>query len=155
SAVTMIEGGVKPNQLPQSARAVANFRVIPGDTADGVLAHVRKVAGEGITVRRVEGGFSAEPSRLAETESASYRLVAETIEEVFPGAAVAPWIVMGATDARHYLPVAENVYRFGPFRFTPEDMSRMHGTGERMCLADADGAVAFYRRLVMRACGAG
>ncbi|HSQ37723.1 MAG TPA: M20/M25/M40 family metallo-hydrolase [Acidimicrobiia bacterium] len=155
SAVTMIEGGVKPNQLPQSARAVANFRVIPGDTVDGVLAHARKVVGEGITVGRVEGGFSAEPSRLADTESASYRLVAETIEEVFPGAAVAPWIVMGATDARHYLPVAENVFRFSPFRFTPEDMSRMHGTGERMCLTDADGAVAFYRRLVMRACGAG
>lgn len=155
SAVTMIQGGVKPNQLPQSARAVANFRVLPGDTAAGVLAHVRKVVGEGIAVRQVEGGFSAEPSVLADTGSASYRLVAETVEEVFPGATVAPWIVMGATDSRHYLPVAESVYRFSPFRFTPEDMSRMHGTGERMRLTDADGAVAFYRRLVMRACGVG
>ena len=32
TAVTMISGGIKPNVLPQSARAVANFRVIPGDT---------------------------------------------------------------------------------------------------------------------------
>jgi len=154
-AVTMIEGGVKPNQLPQSARAVANFRLLPGDTAAGVLAHVRAVVGEEITVRQVEGGFSAEPSARADTGSASYRLVAETIEEVFPGATVAPWVVMGATDSRHYLPIAENVYRFSPFRFTPEDMSRMHGTGERLRLADADGAVAFYRRLVMRTCGVG
>ena len=154
-AVTMIQGGVKPNQLPQSARAVANFRVLPGDTVAGVLAHAGRVVGEGITVRRLEGGFSAEPSVLADTGSASYRLVAETIEEVFPGATVVPWIVMGATDSRHYIPVAENVYRFSPFRFTPEDMRRMHGTDERMRLADADGLVAFYRRLVMRACGVG
>jgi carboxypeptidase PM20D1 len=152
-AVTMIEGGVKPNQLPQSARAVANFRVLPGDTVAGVLDHVRAVAGEGITVRQLEGGFSAEPSRLADTGSASYRLLAETIAEVFPEAVVAPWIETGATDSRHYLPVAENVYRFSPFRSTPEDMGRMHGTGERLRLADADGLVAFYQRLVRRACG--
>jgi acetylornithine deacetylase/succinyl-diaminopimelate desuccinylase-like protein len=31
----------------------------------------------------------------------------------------------------------------------------MHGTDERMRLADADGLVTFYRRLVMRACGVG
>jgi carboxypeptidase PM20D1 len=153
TAVTMISGGVKPNILPQSARAVVNFRVLPGDTVAGVLAHVRRVVGEGITVRQLEGGFSAEPSPLADTGSASYRVVAETIAEVFTGATVAPWIVMGATDARHYRPVAEDAYRFSPFRLTPQDMSRMHGTNERLSLADADPAVRFYRRLVLRACG--
>jgi carboxypeptidase PM20D1 len=60
---------------------------------------------------------------------------------------------MGATDSRHFIPVADGVYRFSPFRFDVEDMSRVHGTGERMRLADADDALAFYRRLVMRACG--
>ena len=134
---------------------MANFRVLPGDTVAGVLAHARAVVGAGITVRQVEGGFSAEPSPLADTGSASYRLVTETIEEVFPGVVVAPWLETGATDSRHYQPVAESVYRFSPFRFAPEDMSRMHGTGERLRLADAEGAVAFYRRLVMRTCGVG
>jgi carboxypeptidase PM20D1 len=153
TAVTMISGGVKPNILPQSARAVVNFRVLPGDTVAGVLAHVRRVVGEGITVRQLPGGFSAEPSPLADTGSGSYRVVAETIAEVFTGATVAPWIVMGATDARHYQPVADDAYRFSPFRLTPPDMSRMHGTNERLSLADADPAVRFYRRLVMRACG--
>lgn len=154
-AVTMIEGGVKPNQLPQSARAVANFRLLTGDTVAGVLAHVRRVAGEGVAVRPLEGAFTAEPSVLADTGSASHRLVAETIEEVFPDATVAPWIVLGATDSRHYLPIAENVYRFTPLRLALDDLSRMHGTGERLRLGDADGAVAFYRRLIGRACGTG
>jgi carboxypeptidase PM20D1 len=82
-------------------------------------------------------------------------MLAEAITETFPDAAVAPWVVMGATDARHYLPVAAGVYRFGPFRFTPDDMSRAHGTGERLRLSDADGALAFYRTLVKKACGTG
>ena len=154
TAVTMIEGGVKPNVLPQSARAVANFRVIPGDTVAGVLAHVQQVVGEGVTVRQLPGGFSAEPSPLSSTGSEAYRVVVETIGEAFPDAAVAPWIVMGATDARHYIPIAADVYRFSPFRLTPADMSRMHGTGERLRLSDADGALAFYRALVQKACGA-
>jgi len=155
TAVTMIGGGIKPNILPQSARAVVNFRVIPGDTVEGVLAHVRQVVGEGITVRQLAGGFSAEPSPLSSTSSAAYRVVAETLDEVFPEAAVAPWVVMGATDARHYIPVAADVYRFSPFRLTPADMGRMHGTGERLRLSDADGALAFYRTLVQKACGTG
>jgi len=153
TAVTMIEGGVKPNVLPQSARAVVNFRVIPGDSVASVLAHVRAVVGEGITVRQLPGGFSAEPSPLSSTESAAFRVVAESIAEAFPDAAVAPWIVMGATDARHYLPVAGDAYRFSPFRMTPADLGRMHGTGERLRLSDADGALAFYRTVVQKACG--
>jgi len=153
TAVTMISGGVKPNVLPQSARAVVNFRVIPGDTVESVLAHARAVAGEGITVRQLPGGFSAEPSPLSSTASEAYRVITESIAEVFPDAAVAPWIVMGATDARHYIPVAADVYRFSPFRMTPADLGRMHGTGERLRLSDADGALAFYRKLVEKACG--
>lgn len=152
-AVTMIDGGVKPNQLPQSARAVVNYRLLPGDTTESVLAHVGRVAGPGIVVRRLEGGFSAEASRLADTGSASYRLIEETIAEIFPEAVVAPWLETGATDSRHYLPIAENVYRFSPMRFRPDDMKRMHGTGERLRLGDADPMLAFYRRLIVRACG--
>ena len=153
TAVTMISGGVKPNVLPQSARAVVNFRVMPGDTVAGVLAHVRAVVDDGIAVRQLDGGFSAEPSRLSSTDSEAFRVVAEAIGEVFPDAAVVPWIVMGATDSRHYLPVAADVYRFSPFRLTPADMSLMHGTGEKLRLSAAEGALAFYRTLVRKACG--
>ena len=80
-------------------------------------------------------------------------MVIESIAEAFSDAAVAPWIVMGATDSRHYIPIAGDVYRFSPFRLTPADMGRMHGTGERLRLSDADGALAFYRAVVQKACG--
>ena len=39
AAVTMIEGGIKINVLPTSAKAYINHRIVPGDTAASVLAH--------------------------------------------------------------------------------------------------------------------
>ncbi len=152
-AVTIIEGGVRANVLPQQARAVVNFRVIPGDTADDVLAHVRRVVGDGVQVAELASSFSPDPSPLSDPGSESFRTIADTIDDVFPDTVVAPWIVMGATDSRHFLRLADAVYRFIPFRVGGDDLSRVHGVGERLRLADADGAVAFYRRLIVRATG--
>ena len=151
----MIEGGIKPNVLPQRASAVVNFRLLPGDDIEGVLAHVHRVVGDGVTVRPLEGGFTADPSPLSSPDSAAFAMISETITELCPDVVVAPWILMGATDSRHYQAIADDIYRFAPFTLTPEDLGRVHGSGERVRLADADRAVAFFRRLVQRACGEG
>ena len=42
TAVTIVEGGVKENVLPSRASAVVNFRILPGDTIDDVVEHVRR-----------------------------------------------------------------------------------------------------------------
>jgi len=111
------------------------------------------VVGGGVTVRAAEGGFTSEASPLSDIDSASFSLIAGTIEDVFAGVTVAPWILMGATDSRYYAPIADNVFRFAPFSATPDDLVRLHGTGERFRIADADRAVEFFLRLVRRACG--
>ena len=43
TAVTMVKGGVKENALPASARAIVNFRILPGDTVQSVTEYVRRV----------------------------------------------------------------------------------------------------------------
>jgi carboxypeptidase PM20D1 len=153
AAVTMISGGVKPNLLPQEATAVVNVRVLPGDASDDVLDHVRRVVGDGVTVDRLPSSFSAEPSPLADVEAAAFTDLAATIDDVFPGVPVVPYILMGATDSRYFLPIAGSVLRFVPFSVTGDDMARIHGVGERVRVADASSAVAFYRRLIIRSAG--
>ena len=150
AAVTMVSGGVKPNLLPQEAWAVVNFRILPGETADLVLEHVRSIAGPDVSVSVLDGGFTSEPSPMSSTESAAFSDVSASIAEVFPGVAIVPWVLMGATDSRYFAGVADNVYRFAPFTVTADDMSRIHGTGERIRATDADGAVAFFRSLITR-----
>jgi carboxypeptidase PM20D1 len=156
AAATMVSGGVKSNVLPQEAEAVINFRIIPGDTASGVLDHVRSLVGDAVHVRAREFGESPpDPPALSSTDSEAFRTVTDVIAEVFPGVTVAPWILLGATDSRYFRSLADDVYRFAPFTVTPEDMGRIHGTAERIRVADAAGAVAFYRHLIARAGGAG
>jgi len=154
AAATIVEGGVKPNVLPQQARAVVNFRILQGDSIESVLEHVRRVAGDGVTVQPLDEGFTSEPSPLTDTSAASFGVLAEAVGDVFPGVLPAPWILMGATDSRYYAPIADAVFRFAPFRVRPEDMGRIHGTGERVRVEDADAAVRFYEVLIRRAAGA-
>ncbi len=147
-APTIVSGGVKPNVLAQRARAIVNFRILQGDTIDDVLAYVRSLAPDGVTVDTIGEDFVSEPSRLSSAASFGFQLIADCISSAFPGTVPAPWILMAATDSRHYADIVDDIYRFAPFRARPEDMGRIHGTNERFRVADADAAVAFYRKLI-------
>ena len=56
--------------------------------------------------------------------------------ELHPDVVVAPALMIGATDSRHFDGVADNVYKFSPVRATPEDLKRFHGTNERISTAN-------------------
>ncbi len=149
TAPTMIEGGIKANVLPSSARALVNFRILPGDTTSSVVDHVRSVVGEGVDVTP-HLGWDAAP--VSDVTSTGYRTLEDTIAEVFPDVVVAPWIVIGATDARYYSTVSDTVLRFLPFRMNEAELAGFHGGDERIRLTDAEPAVRFYRRLIERMC---
>lgn len=154
-AATMIQGGVKDNLLPREARAVVNFRLLPGDTVAGVCEHVRKALGdERIDFHPADNTGVRPASPVSSTESAAYRSLVKAIRQIFPEAVAAPSLVLGATDARYYSPVSENVYRFSPIRMAPEDLHRVHGTDERIGVEDLERMVQFFGQL-LRAWGGG
>jgi acetylornithine deacetylase/succinyl-diaminopimelate desuccinylase-like protein len=72
-----------------------------------------------------------------------------TIHELFPDAVVAPGLVLGGTDSRHFGVIADDVYRFIPVRLGPGDLERFHGTDEPIAVADLEAGVGFYRRLLL------
>ncbi len=147
SAVTVISGGHKANVLPQEATAIVNFRIIPGDTVDDVLAHVCQVVGPDIEVQIADGHDSRDPSPSSSTESGAWRTVTTAVEETFPEAITAPWILIAATDSRYYDDFAGDVYGFVPFTI-PSEGSGYHDTNERVRTADAERAVSFYCHLI-------
>jgi carboxypeptidase PM20D1 len=148
TAATIFQGGIKDNVLPSRARAVVNFRIAPGDTSDAVVEHVRRVvADERVRVEKVAGSVS-EPSPESDTNAASFTVLQRTIREVYPDAVVAPYLSIGATDARHFATLTRNVYRFLPVTATTEDLARLHGTNERLAVEDFARAVVFYRQLI-------
>ena len=75
------------------------------------------------------------------------------MRELFPGTVVAPGLMIGATDSRHMIEIADLVYRFSPVRAKPEDLPRFHGTNERISEANLVELIRFYHRLVQQAAG--
>jgi carboxypeptidase PM20D1 len=151
TALTVVQAGNKENVLPGRAEALVNFRLLPGDTVEGVTAHVQNAtANDKIAVRRA-GKTPSESSPISPTASPSYQLINRTIRELFPGTVVAPGLMIGATDARHFLGIADAVYRFSPVRARPEDLPRFHGTNERISVTNYGELIRFYHRLLSNA----
>ena len=156
TALTIFQAGNKDNVLPGRAEATVNFRLLPGDTIASVTAHVedaaKTAAPQGkFELNKLPGASEASP--VSPTQSASYQRINKTVRELFPGTVVAPGLMIGATDSRHMIEIADHVYRFSPVRAKPEDLPRFHGTNERISEANLVELIRFYHRLVQQAAG--
>jgi carboxypeptidase PM20D1 len=149
TAPTIVQAGSKDNLLPSAARAVINFRILPGDTIGGVLEHVRRVIRDGRIEIKTVGRFSSEPSPVSSTKSLSFEILERTISRLHPDAIVAPYQVVVTTDARHYAALSKNIFRFLPLRVTAKDLVRMHGIDERIATEQYEMAIRFYRQLIL------
>lgn len=148
TAATIIEAGLKENVLPSKARAVLNFRILPGDRIEGVAAHVRETINDPrVQINRFGTTFN-EPSAISSANSMGFQLIQRTIRGLLPEAVVAPALMLGATDSRHYAKLTNNIYRFSPQRLRPDDVRRFHGTNERISVADYARCVRFYYYLI-------
>jgi carboxypeptidase PM20D1 len=152
TALTVVQAGNKENVLPGLAEAKVNFRILPGDSIDGVTAHVKAaVANEAVAVAR--SGHGNEPTAISPSAAPGYRLINRSIRELFPGTVVAPGLMIAATDSRHMAPIADAIYRFSPVRAKSEDLPRFHGTNERISVANHAELIRFYHRLLLNAAG--
>lgn len=152
TAATIIRGGVKENVLPSEAKAWVNFRILPGDSIESVLRHVKKTVGPEIEVA-VSGPIQNEPSPETPADGSGFRLLQTTISQVFPGMLAAPNLLSGGTDTKHYQKLTSNVFRFIPVKIQIDDLERVHGTNERVGVATYAGAVRFYAQFVKNAAG--
>lgn len=154
TAPTMLEAGVKENVLPSSAKAVVNFRVLGGDTVDGVVEHVKALVNdERVTVTKLERTIS-EPAPFSSSTGPGYALLAKATRAAFPDAVVVPSTVNGATDSRHFQAIAKDTYRFVPSLLDKTDLPRIHGTDERAGVEDLVRAVRVYRQILREGTGA-
>jgi carboxypeptidase PM20D1 len=163
TALTIVEGGYKENVLPGRARAVVNFRLLPGDTVAGTIARVRSIVDdERVKLRTLSASGAAggagqgseplaiEPPPPSRVGSPGWRVVARATQEAWRQGdlAVAPWLLTGASDARYFVPLADDVYRFTGFTIRPPDAARFHGIDERIAVGDYRRAIEVYYRVL-------
>jgi len=151
TALTIVNAGNKDNVLPGRAEGTVNFRLLPGDTPEKVLQHMRsKVAApEGqFELYALDHGKPASSYKVAPTDSAQYRTLNQTIREVFPDAVVAPGLMVAGTDSIHFGEISDHIFKFSPIRANSDDLKRFHGTNERLSVKNYTDAIRFYHRLI-------
>jgi carboxypeptidase PM20D1 len=152
AAITIINGGNKENVLPGHAEALVNFRLVPGETSAGVIAHVARAINDRQVRIEVATPVNEAPA-VASRVSPAYRGISRTIRALFPDAVVAPGLMIGATDSRHMARVADDIYRFSPVRARADDLPRFHGTDERMAISNYGDLIRFYELLIRDSAG--
>lgn len=146
-AATTLSGSPALNVIASSARAGLNIRIMVGDTVAGVLEHLRRaIKDDDIRIEVVEQG---EPSPISPMDEA-FELLETTIRDVFPDAVPTPYVMMAATDSRHFTQISDRVYRFAPFRMTKAQREAIHSYDEHLGIADLINGVAWYRALIER-----
>lgn len=148
TAITVLKAGTAYNVFPTTASALGTFRILPGDSIEMVIDHVRRIVGSPNIEVEVAGRVASEPSRVSSTESSGFATIAKTIRQVSPDTIVAPSLVVTGTDSPHYEKLAENSFRFVPMRIKKEDIERIHGIDERVGVANYAEIIRFYVQLI-------
>jgi carboxypeptidase PM20D1 len=146
-AATVFNAGERENVLPGVATALINSRLLPGDSSQAVQAHVQEVL-KGLDVKVEMLPQRVEASPISPTSDGGFALIARSLRELQPEVIVAPGLLVGGTDSRHYQDVADQIFRFSPVHAASADMARFHGTNERMAISNHVQMIQFYERLL-------
>ncbi len=148
TALTIINGGVEDNTIPAEAKAIVNFRLLPGDTIADVLWHAKKVIkDERVKFKPVEGKFN-EALPVSSTKCLEYKSLQTVVRQVFDNPPVAPFVMLGGTDCQHFVPVCDNIYRFTSVVMDESFMGLEHGIDERIPVEAMARMVKFYAQLM-------
>jgi len=151
---TMLSGGHAPNALPQSARAVVNCRIFPGEDPDEVRKTLERVAADPrvkvtfVPEKTADGKLipivAVPPSDLVpELTTALER----TLSTMWSGMQVVPSMSTGATDGKYLRIAGIPTFGIACMFFDMED-DRSHGKDERVGVQDYYDGVEFGYRFM-------
>ncbi len=142
---TRLAGGHADNALPQSARAVVNCRLLPGESADEVEQTLIEVlADQQILVSRI--GIP-KPSPASPLKPEIIKPIEQITEQIWPGVSVIPTMCTGGTDGLYLRNAGIPTYGVSGI-FEDMDDVRAHGKDERIRIRSFFEGQEFLYRLV-------
>jgi carboxypeptidase PM20D1 len=145
-AVTQLSGAPAANALAERAEAIVNIRIAIDSSVAEATEHVRKAIRDHDV--RIELLHSTEPSRVSPTSGRAWELIGATIEACYPGTIVTPYVMLGASDSRHFTRISNHVYRFSPFVMSKVERGTLHARNERIRVSTFLSGIRFYARLI-------
>lgn len=147
-AATMQSGGTAANVIPSQASATINLRLALGETVDGTVLRVRdRIRDPRISVEVLEG---TDPSPASATDGAPWELLVKALAVSHPGIPATPYVMMAATDSRHFHRFSPAVYRFAPLEMSSVQRAAIHGVDEYVEIDALKRGEQFHRALIER-----
>ncbi|HAX37329.1 MAG: hypothetical protein A2087_07655 [Spirochaetes bacterium GWD1_61_31] len=146
-AVTTLSGSQAFNVMPPKASAGINLRLLDVNTVKEAVEHIKKSAATpGLTCTIVESHEASPPANLS---SPAWHCVRRIITATWPEVIISPYLMLAATDSRHYCEICDCVLRFSAMRLSKAERDMIHGHDERIKLENLLGTVGFFLRLMM------
>lgn len=145
-APTMLAGGTAANVLPSQASATINLRIALGESVASTVRRIRRR----IRDRRVEVTVldAGEPSPESATDNAQFACIERAVGRSHPDARTVPYVMMAATDSRHFHRFTPATYRFAPLAMSAELRATIHGVDERVAVSELARGEIFHRTLL-------
>lgn len=127
---TMLSAGSKINVIPSRATAKIDGRILPGSTKEELLAEVRRVIGDDVTVNVLDH----HQGTTFPVDTPLYDAIRGALRRHDPEGIPVPYMIPGFTDSFAYARLGAVCYGFSPVRLPPGmSFTRMyHGHDERI-----------------------
>lgn len=145
-ALTELSGSPAANVIASRAQARANIRIAVGETVSSTVDRLRRVIGDDAVTLEVVSGD--DPSPVSPSNGEQFAELVAAVGCSQPDAVAAPYVMLQASDARHFHRISDHVYRFSPFRMSAQQRESIHGVDEYVDIASLGAGVAFYRHLL-------
>src|SRR6266850_3077545 len=142
---TRLESGHADNALPQTARAVVNCRLLPGDSPVEVRSRLMRILDDStITVIPIGEANPSDPSPIRPDIISP---IEQITSQMWPGVPVIPVMSTGATDGLYLRNAGIPTYGVSGF-FEDINDTRAHGRDERLGVKQFYQGMEFLYRLV-------
>jgi len=140
---TMMRGSDAANVIPKEPYLIANLRTSVHQNCEASLAVLKKYADKHNL--ELEVLMQRDASPISNIHSAEYAYLTECIAKQFPDVGIAPYVIMGGTDCRHFHALSENAIRFAPVRMTAAQSASCHAVDENVSLRALAEGVRFFK----------
>ena len=145
-ALTRLSAAEAYNVLPGEAEAGVNIRLISGDSMETARARMERIIDDPqVQVKIIKG---SEPSSVSLAEGEPWERLKRAIRQTYPEAIVSPYLMVAASDSRHYCRISDRVYRFSGFPLSREQLGFIHNQDERIPLKLLPDAQRFFMRVM-------
>lgn len=144
---TIINAGIKDNVVPTLATAIVNFRLLPGDSSKIIIQKVKEIINDDRVIIKQTKIDISEASPISSTQTTAFKIVDSIIKKSYSNVLTTPFLLIGATDSRHFTKISENIFKFSPM----QDPIGFHTIDEQVSLESYRHSLWFFEQL-MRSC---